>query len=87
MLSFPSNREIWLASTLALAVKQGFVPPARVPSVDEGLDIERVDTGPDNSMKEALIKSMLSLKLQATGLRADLNKQMRNEEELSLIHI
>lgn len=81
MLSFPSNREIWLASTLALAVKQGFVPPARVPSVDEGLDIERVDTGPDNSMKEALIKSMLSLKLQATGLRADLNKQMRNEEE------
>ena len=70
---------MWLATTLALAVKQGFVPPARVPGADEALDVERLDTGAEHSAKEALVKSVMSLKLQVTGLRADL--------QLSLIHI
>ena len=92
---------MWLATTLALAVKQGFVPPARVPGADEALDVERLDTGAEHSAKEALVKSVMSLKLQVTGLRADLQRQLEHEEErvavqerarvaalqLSLIHI
>ena len=76
-----SSRELWLATTIALAVKQGFVPPARVPGADEGLDVERLDTGAEHSAKEALIKSVMSLKLQVTGLRADLQRQLQHEEE------
>lgn len=76
-----SSREMWLATTLALAVKQGFVPPARVPGVDEALDVERLDTGAEHSAKEALVKSVMSLKLQVTGLRADLQRQLQHEEE------
>ncbi|WFD25567.1 hypothetical protein MNAN1_000527 [Malassezia nana] len=76
-----STRELWLLSMLSLAVKQGFVPPARPASNDEPLEMEQLDTGAEHSEKEVLVKTMLTLKAQATMLRADLQRQLRNEEE------
>jgi len=76
-----SPRELWLLSMLSLAVKQGFVPPARPGGGDEALEVERLDTGPEQSEKEAMVKTMLTLKAQASMLRADLLRQLRQEEE------
>lgn len=76
-----SSRELWLLSMLSLAVKQGFVPPHRPTSSDEALDVERLDTGAEQSEKEVMVKTMLTLKAQVTMLRADLLRQLRQEEE------
>ncbi|WFD18012.1 hypothetical protein MCAP1_000224 [Malassezia caprae] len=76
-----SPRELWLLSMLSLAVKQGFVPPARPVGSDETLEVERLDTGSEQSEKEAMVKTMLTLKAQASMLRADLQRQLRQEED------
>jgi len=76
-----SPRELWLLSMLSLAVKQGFVPPARPAGGDEALEVERLDTGSEQSEKEVMVKTMLTLKAQASMLRADLQRQLRQEEE------
>ena len=72
----PQNRETWLASMLALAVKQGFA----LPSSTDALAVEQLDTGSEGSEREAMIKSLLTLKTQVSSLRSDLGDQMKAEE-------
>ncbi|WFD29328.1 hypothetical protein MSPP1_000337 [Malassezia sp. CBS 17886] len=72
------TREAWLATQLALAVKQGFVPSGA--AADETLDVERMDVGTPGSEQEAMVKSLLALKTQVTSLRAELVHQMETEE-------
>ncbi|PKI85561.1 Kel2p [Malassezia vespertilionis] len=72
--------EMWLASMLALAVKQGFVPPTQAPLVQDTLDVETLDVGQDGSGQEATIKSLLTLKTQIAAVRTGLNEQMQTEE-------
>ncbi|WFD42628.1 hypothetical protein MPSI1_001274 [Malassezia psittaci] len=72
----PASREMWLSSMLALAVKQGFV----LPESNDSLPVEQFDTGVDGSEKEAMVKSLLTLKTQVSSLRADLGEQIKAEE-------
>lgn len=70
------SREVWLSSMLALAVKQGFV----LPHSADALAVEQLDTGAEGSEREAMVKSLLTLKSQVSSLRADLGEQIKGEE-------
>ena len=69
-----ANRELWLSAMLSLAVKQGFVPPRED-------YLERLDTGPDGSERDGMVRTLLALKAQTTSLHAELGRQMRQDEE------
>ena len=72
----PGSRELWLSSMLAIAAKQGVV----LPSVNDALAVEQLDVGAEGSEREAMIKSLLTLKTQVSSVRADLGEQIKAEE-------
>ena len=72
----PGTRELWLSSMLAIAAKQGVV----LPTVNDALAVEQLDVGAEGSEREAMIKSLLTLKTQVSSVRADLGEQIKAEE-------
>ncbi|WFC93651.1 hypothetical protein MBRA1_000273 [Malassezia brasiliensis] len=70
------NRELWLSSMLAIAAKQGVV----LPTANDALAVEQLDVGAEGSEREAMIKSLLTLKMQVSSVRADLGEQIKAEE-------
>ncbi|UZJ53344.1 hypothetical protein CBS101457_002664 [Exobasidium rhododendri] len=84
------KREAWMKAALAMAVKKGFVMPEQ-PDFVNGISstsgqtadssLEDVDTGPEGSDKERIVRALISLKSQLSLAKSKIAQQAQGEAD------